>query len=164
MKLSAGVEWAIHCCVVLSQASDPVPAQRLAEFHGISRTYLAKHLQQLSRAGLVRSAEGRVGGYTLTRAANEVTVLDIVLAIEGPGPAFRCTEIRQNGPLPTTGEACKRPCGVARVMHTAEQAWHNSLATVTVADLAATVQADSGPETFTAVRSWLTGELAGRDA
>ena len=51
MKLSAGIEWAVHCCVVLSQADGPVTAPRLAEFHGISRTYLAKHLQQLSRAG-----------------------------------------------------------------------------------------------------------------
>ena len=67
MKLSAGVEWAIHCCVVLSQADGPVPAHRLAEFHGVSRTYLAKSLQALSRAGLVSSTEGRVGGYVLDR-------------------------------------------------------------------------------------------------
>ena len=58
MKMSAGVEWAVHCCVVLSQADEPVSAQRLAEFHGVSRTYLAKHLQQLSRAGLVASHRG----------------------------------------------------------------------------------------------------------
>jgi Rrf2 family protein len=156
--MSGGVEWAVHCCVVLSQADGPVPAQRLAEFHGISRTYLAKHLQQLSRAGLVRSIEGRVGGYALTHTADEVSVLDIVLAIEGDQPAFRCTEIRQNGPFPATGEACTRPCGVARVMHTAEQAWRRSLASVTVADLAATVQKDSGPNTFVALRGWLAGE------
>jgi Rrf2 family protein len=155
MKMSGGVEWAVHCCVVLSQASDPVPAQRLAEFHGISRTYLAKHLQQLSRAGLVRSTEGRIGGYALTRPADEVTVLDVVLAIEGSEPAFRCTEIRQNGPLPTTGEACNRPCGVARVMQLSEQAWRHSLAAVTVADLALMVGESSGPETFSMMRSWL---------
>ena len=58
MKMSAGVEWAVHCCVLLSQAEQPVPAQRLAEFHGVSRTYLAKHLQQLSRAGLVTLDRG----------------------------------------------------------------------------------------------------------
>jgi Rrf2 family protein len=162
MKMSGGVEWAVHCCVVLSQASDPVPAQRLAEFHGISRTYLAKHLQQLSRAGLVRSVEGRVGGYALTRPAEQVSVLDIVLAIEGGAPAFRCTEIRQNGPLAATGEACKRPCGVARVMHSAEQAWRASLEAVTVADLAATVQADSGPDALPSIRTWLAGEPAAR--
>ncbi|MGX7678783.1 RrF2 family transcriptional regulator [Jatrophihabitans sp. DSM 45814] len=160
MKMSGGVEWAVHCCVVLSQASEPVSAQRLAEFHGISRTYLAKHLQQLSRAGLVHTVEGRIGGYTLTRPPDEVTVLDIVLAIEGPAPAFRCTEIRQNGPLPATGEACTRPCGVARVMKQAEQAWRDSLAGVTIADLAGIVESDTGPGTFPALRNWLAGEPA----
>ena len=73
--MSGGVEWAVHCCVVLSQAEGPVPTQRLAEFHGISRTYLAKHLQLLSRAGLVSSTEGRVGGYLLTRPADEILSL-----------------------------------------------------------------------------------------
>ncbi|GAA1775799.1 Rrf2 family transcriptional regulator [Nocardioides hankookensis] len=155
MKLSGGVEWAVHCCVVLSQAEAPVPAQRLAEFHGISRTYLAKHLQQLSRAGLVRSTEGRVGGYALTRPADEITVLDVVLAIEGREQAFRCTEIRQNGPLPASPQACRKACGVARAMHAAEQAWRDSLTAVTVADLAAGVEDDAGPGTFDRVREWL---------
>src|SRR4051794_18004008 len=102
MRMSAGVEWAVHCCIVLSQADEPVPAQRLAEFHGVSRTYLAKHLQELARAGLVTASEGRVGGYALTRPAGEITVLDVVLAIEGDESTFRCTEIRQNGPLPAS--------------------------------------------------------------
>lgn len=155
--MSAGVEWAIHCCVVLSQADGPVPAQRLAEFHGISRTYLAKHLQHLSRAGLVSSTEGRVGGYALTRPAEEITVLDVVLAIEGREPAFRCTEIRQNGPLPASPQACRKACGVARAMHLAEEAWRDSLRGVTVADLAGTVTQDTGPETFVRVREWLAG-------
>ena len=155
MKLSAGVEWVIHCCVVLSQAEGPVPAQRLAEFHEVSRTYLAKHLQQLSRAGLVASTEGRVGGYRLTRPASEITVLDIVLAIEGTEPAFRCTEIRQNGPLPATGKVCERPCGVARVMYAAEAAYRASLQSVTIADLGETVKTDAGARVFDHVRSWL---------
>lgn len=153
--MSGGVEWAVHCCVVLSQAEGPVPTQRLAEFHGISRTYLAKHLQLLSRAGLVSSTEGRVGGYLLTRPADEITVLDVVLAIEGPEPAFRCTEIRQNGPLPASPASCKRPCGINRVMQAAEQAWRAALREVTIADLAATVQKDAGPQTFVRVREWL---------
>lgn len=164
MKMSAGVEWAIHCCVVLSQAEAPVTAQRLAEFHGVSRTYLAKNLQQLSRAGLVSSRDGRVGGYELTRVAARVSVLDVVLAIEGPEPAFRCTEIRQNGPLPATGELCSRPCGIARVMHAAEQAWRRSLSGVTIADLAATVKADTGPQTFDLLRGWLAGAPAGAES
>ena len=153
--MSAGVEWAVHCCVVLSQADEPVPAQRLAEFHGVSRTYLAKHLQQLSRAGLVASTEGRVGGYTLTRAAEDVTLLDVVLAIEGRETAFRCAEIRQNGPFPATAQQCRRPCGIARAMYAAEGAWRASLAGVTIADLAAGVEKDAGKQTFVRLRGWL---------
>jgi Rrf2 family protein len=156
MKLSGGVEWAVHCCVVLSRADEPVPAQKLAEYHGVSRTYLAKQLQQLSRAGLVSSTEGRVGGYALTRAAEEITVLDVVLALEGGEPAFRCTEIRQNGPFPASAETCRRPCGIARAMYDAEDAWRASLAGVTIADLAAGVEKDNGAQTFVKVRGWLT--------
>src|ERR1700749_1943399 len=143
MKMSAGVEWGVHCCVVLSQAAAPVPAARLAGFHGISRTYLAKHLQQLSRAGLVRSTEGRVGGYELTRDARDITMLEIVQAIDGSAPGFRCTEIRRPAPLPAPPEACRRPCGVARGMAAAESPWRSALADVTVADLAATVDREN---------------------
>lgn len=155
MKMSAGVEWAVHCCVVLSQAQEPVSAQRLAEYHGVSRTYLAKHLQQLSRAGLVRSTEGRAGGYVLTRDAEDITVLDVVLAVDGTEPAFRCTEIRQNGPFPASAEKCRKPCGIARAMYAAEDAWRAALGAVTIAHLAGGVEQDNGPQTFVRLRTWL---------
>src|SRR3954467_5384198 len=121
--MSAGVEWAIHCCVVLSRADGPVSAQRLAEFHGVSRTYLAKSLQALSRAGIVETTEGRIGGYLLAQPAEDVTVLAVVEAIEGRERAFRCTEIRQNGPFGTPPEECVRPCGVAKVMADSAGGW-----------------------------------------
>ena len=139
VKLSAGVEWSIHCCVVLSQAEQPVPSARLAELHGVSKAYLAKHLQSLARAGLVQPSEGRDGGYALTRAAHEITVLQVVQAIDGERPAFRCTEIRQQGVLAAAPEECTAPCGIAKVMATAERAWRDSLAGTTIADLAATL-------------------------
>jgi Rrf2 family protein len=157
MKMNAGVEWAIHCCAILSQADGPVSAQRLAEFHGISRTYLAKSLQALSRAGLVQTTEGRVGGYVLNRSPAELTVLDVVLAVEGDAPAFRCTEIRQNGPFGTPLEACTRPCGIAQAMADAERAWRASLAHVTIADLAGDANAGVDEPTQTARRQWLRG-------
>src|ERR1700744_4578496 len=103
MKLSGGVEWALHCCVVLSSAdNDPVAVARLAEFHDVSTTYLAKQMQALSRAGIVHSVQGHAGGYVLTRAPREVTVLDVVEAIDGAQSTFACTEIRQRGPLAAT--------------------------------------------------------------
>ena len=155
MKMSAGVEWAIHCCLVLSQAEGPVPSSRLAEFHDVSRTYLAKNLQALSRAGLVSPTEGRDGGYLLTRDAAAISVLEIVQAIDGADPAFRCTEIRQRGPMPASKEACRRPCVIAKAMADAELAWRASLAAVSVADLADGLATTVGPKVMTGLRGWL---------
>jgi Rrf2 family protein len=155
MKLSQGVEWGLHCCVVLGQAAAPVPAARLAEFHGVSPTYLAKHLQALARAGLVRSTQGQVGGYVLTREPAQITLLDVVTAIEGDAPAFRCTEIRQRGPLATPPERCLRPCAIARAMYVAEDAWREALRGVTVADLTGDVQEDTEGAAMPRLREWL---------
>ena len=143
MKLSAGVEWSIHCCVVLSQAESPVPSARLAELHGVSKTYLAKHLQSLARAGLVSPSEGRDGGYVLTRPPELVSVLEVVQAVDGDQPAFRCTEIRQQGVLAAPPEDCRAPCGIAKVMADAERAWRESLSGTTIADLAASFDTSS---------------------
>ena len=84
-------------------------------------------------------------------------MLDVVLAIEGSEPAFRCTEIRQNGPLPASAKACRRPCGVARAMYAAEDAYRASLRAVSIADLAEGVKEDAGPQVFVRVRGWLAG-------
>ncbi|MCA2221784.1 RrF2 family transcriptional regulator [Nonomuraea aurantiaca] len=155
MKMSNGVEWALHSCVTLSQSRDPVPAARLAELHGTPPAYLAKHLQALSRAGIVRSTAGQVGGYLLTRPAAAITVLEVVQAIDGDSPAYRCTEIRQQGPLAVPAERCDRPCAIARAMALAQEAWSGALAGITIADLAAGIDADSDGTAMADVRRWL---------
>jgi Rrf2 family protein len=142
--------------VVLTAAERPVPAARLAELHDVSPTYLAKQLQALSRAGLIHSVQGHAGGYELTRAAEEITVLDVVEAVDGPRPAFVCTEIRQRGPLATPPEACLTPCPISRAMTAADDAWRAALKAITIADLAHEVTGDYGPETFAGIRAWLT--------
>ncbi|WP_313885641.1 RrF2 family transcriptional regulator [Fodinicola feengrottensis] len=116
MRLSGGVESALHCCVVLTSTAEPVPATRLAELHGVSATYLAKQLQALSRADLVHSVQGKSGGYVLTRSPAKITVLDVVEAVDGSEPTYVCTEIRQRGPLAAPPEACTAPCAIARTM------------------------------------------------
>lgn len=160
MKISGGVEWALHCCVVLTSAEEPVPAARLAQLHDVSPSYLAKQLQALSRAGLVRSLQGNAGGYTLTRSPAEISVLDVVEAVDGPGPAFVCTEIRQRGPLAASPEACTGPCAITRAMAGAETAWRNALRSVSVADLARDVVSDYGPDALASIGRWLSTDQA----
>ncbi|MEV5983256.1 Rrf2 family transcriptional regulator [Streptomyces sp. NPDC052114] len=155
MKLSGGVEWALHCCVVLTAATAPVPAARLAQLHDVSPSYLAKQMQALSRSGLVRSVQGKTGGYVLTRPAAEITVLDVVQAVDGASPAFVCTEIRRRGPLGTPPQDCTKPCPIARAMSAADAAWRASLREVSVADLVGDVAQDSGPEALPRIGAWL---------
>jgi Rrf2 family protein len=155
VKMSGGVEWALHCCVVLTAADRPVPALRLAQLHDVSASYLAKQLQGLSKAGLVRAAQGQAGGYVLTRDPAEITVLDVVQAVDGARSAFVCTEIRQRGPLATPPEACSVPCAIARTMYDADRAWREALRVVTIADLATTVNADYGQDVMSVIGKWL---------
>jgi Rrf2 family protein len=112
-----------------------MPAARLAEFHGVPSAYLAKSLQALSRGGLVETTPGRRGGYRLGRPADRISLLDVVLAVEGSAPAFRCTEIRKRGPI--HADRYTPMCSIAAVMHRAETAWRAELAAVTVADISA---------------------------
>ncbi|MEU5950773.1 Rrf2 family transcriptional regulator [Streptomyces sp. NPDC047525] len=155
MKLSGGVEWALHCCVVLTAATEPVPAARLAQLHDVSPSYLAKQMQALSRADLVKSIQGKTGGYVLTKPAADIAVLDVVLAVDGASPAFTCTEIRQRGPFGTPPQDCTKQCPIARAMSAADAAWRASLQAVSIADLVGSVEQDSGPEALPSIGTWL---------
>lgn len=137
MKLGDGVEQAIHCVLLLSGLRDDgvLPAAALAEFHGVSTSYLLKHLQALAGAGILQSVPGPKGGYRLAKSADAVTLLDIVIAVEGPGPAFRCNEIRQRGPSPLAKRFFKGPCAINAAMLKAERAYRAELHKTTVADL-----------------------------
>lgn len=144
MKLSDGVEQAIHCVGMLSGLSEGgvLSAAALAEFHGVSTSYLLKHLQALSGAGIVATVPGPKGGYRLAKTPDRITLLDIVLAVEGPAPAFRCAEIRQRGPNPLPGRYFTKPCGINAAMLKAEKAYRAELAKVTMASILAELAAD----------------------
>jgi len=143
MKLSDGVEQAIHCVAMLAGLTPGgvLAASALAEFHGVGTSYLLKHLQALSRAGILQTVPGPRGGYRLARAPEAITLLDIVLAVEGREPAFRCAEIRQRGPNPLP-EKPVRPCEINAAMLRAERAYRAELQRTTVAELLGEVQAN----------------------
>ncbi|MGH9022504.1 MAG: RrF2 family transcriptional regulator [Acidimicrobiia bacterium] len=140
MKLSEGVEWCLHCACVLALLPEgsTVPGGRLAEFHGVPSAYLVKHLQALRRSGVVESTPGKGGGYRLARAPSAITLWDVVCAVEGSAPAFRCTEIRRQGTLGGLPiREYRAACTITRVMHEAEAAWRAELRGRTLAELVA---------------------------
>lgn len=156
MRLGEGVEWALHCTTVLAflPADGALPAARLAEYHAVPAAYLAKHLQALSRAGIVESARGPKGGYRLSRPPAEITLLEVVEAVEGPESSFRCTEIRQQGPTKCAPRSYSPVCAIAGVMREADMAWRDRLAQTSVGDIAAGVASDVSAEVAAKAAAW----------
>lgn len=159
MRMSSGVEWAIHSCSVLAFLGphQALPAAKLAEFHGVPSPYLTKHLQSLVQARVCESVPGPRGGFRLARPAEEITLLDVTLAVDGDGPAFTCTEIRQRGPAAVDEPGCYgEPCGIAQVMMRAERAWRDELERTSVADIAASLGEAVHPDQLRRSAEWLS--------
>jgi Rrf2 family protein len=159
MKLSTGVEWGLHACslLALTPSDKTLEAAKLAEFHELPPAYLAKHLQALARAGIIEPAYGKNGGYRLAKPAGEITLLAIVIAIEGDEPAFRCAEIRRDGPCGGLPNECYlRPCAFAAAMWQAERAWRDRLNSVSLADVTKRMLREIAPEERRRGSAWLT--------
>lgn len=81
--ISQAVEYSLRAMALLAQHSEsPLTVQYLAAKGQIPGPYLAKLLQGLVRGGLVRSQRGVGGGYSLSRSPDEITMADVVNAIE----------------------------------------------------------------------------------
>jgi Rrf2 family protein len=157
MILKNQVEWALHCCAILSGLPEGrfLSTKALAELHGVPKEYLSKALQALSQAGLVEGTLGPTGGYRLARATDKITFLDIVEAVEGTGSSFNCTEIRRNNPCRPARMTDKSPCAVARVMWGADKAWRDYLRGVKLSDLARTLEKEVQPEIWKKTSDWV---------
>ena len=154
--MGEGVEWALHTCVNLAwvEPGEAVPAARLAAAFGLPAAYLNKQLQALARAGVLTSTSGPRGGFRLARSPEAITVLDVVVAIEGGEDAFRCAQILADSPWGGAGVDYRATCAISQTMRRAELAWRRELAGQTIADVAATVERRN-PDTGARVAAWL---------
>ncbi|MEV4457238.1 RrF2 family transcriptional regulator [Microbispora sp. NPDC004025] len=139
MKLPASTEWVLHCATALAQLEPGATASaaQLADYYDVPAPYLAKQLQALVRAGVLAAMTGPRGGFRLARAASDITLLQIVEAVDGASSPYECREIRQQGRGALPPEDCRRICVIAEKMAEAHRAWRSSLAGVTLADILA---------------------------
>jgi Rrf2 family protein len=86
MRLSARADYALRAAIELAAASATghVTAEKLAKTQGIPGKFLEAILTQLRRGGLVRSQRGPDGGFWLARPASDISLADIIRAIDGP--------------------------------------------------------------------------------
>jgi Rrf2 family protein len=90
MRVSAKADYAVRAAVELAVAeSPPVKGELISQAQEIPLKFLENILGELRHAGLVRSQRGTDGGYWLARPADEITVADVMRAVEGPLASVR---------------------------------------------------------------------------
>jgi Rrf2 family protein len=94
MRISAKADYAVRAAAELAASSSegrPVKGEQLAAAQGIPHKFLENILADLRQAGLVRTRRGAEGGYALTRDPSEISVADVLRAVEGPLAAVQGT-------------------------------------------------------------------------
>lgn len=87
VRITAKADYAVRAAVELAAAEKtgkPVKGEQLAGAQGIPQNFLENILTELRRAGIIRTRRGADGGYQLARPADEVSVADVLRAVEGP--------------------------------------------------------------------------------
>jgi len=91
MRVSAKAQYACIAMLELAgnyQEPQLLQVRTIAESHGISPRFLVQILLQLKVHGLVRSIRGAAGGYQLARSPEEISLADVINAIDDPTPAM----------------------------------------------------------------------------
>lgn len=105
MQITRQADYAVRAVLYLAELGPGARAStaQIAEEQRIPATFLAKIISQLSAAGILRAVRGARGGVTLARPPHEVSLLEIVEAIDGPVMLNSCTSDPDQCPL---GEDC----------------------------------------------------------
>lgn len=163
----ASVEYGVHAMLFLANPLNHRASSRdLAELLGVSPTVIAKIFPKLEKAGLVSSTGGINGGYRLTRAPAEISMLDMVTAIEGGRRLFDCKEVRTRCVLfggQAPGWASGGVCGVHAVMLRAESAMRAELARTSLKDLSQGVSRKAPADYVPSIEQWLSQRATGRE-
>ena len=90
LKISEAVSLGIHAGMIIAKADEKVSASVIAKQLMASEHHLSKVMQRLVRAGIIISNRGPKGGFSLAQAAEDVSLLDIYVAVDGEFPSQNC--------------------------------------------------------------------------
>jgi Rrf2 family protein len=84
VRTTAKADYAVRAAVELAAAGDMVTAEQLAHAQSIPLNFLENILRDLRRGGLIDSRRGQAGGYLLARPAEDISIADVIRAVDGP--------------------------------------------------------------------------------
>lgn len=128
MNLKLQTDFALRVLIYLAHADRQATVEEIAGAFEISRNHLLKVVATLARLGWVTTLRGRNGGVRLTADPADIDVGDVVARLEGRHGVLECVE---------RPAVCRLEpgCKLRRVLVTAEQAFYDTLAGTSVADL-----------------------------
>jgi Rrf2 family protein len=135
MKVSAKTEYASIAVLELAQSfhtREPVRIRDIADRHGIPSRFLVQILLQLKGVGIVQSSRGAGGGYQLARPPDEITLGDVIGAIEGQEPISSSTN--KNSPITRV---------LLRAWREVDRKKQDMLRRITLADLVANLKGET---------------------
>ena len=140
LRLSKKADYALIAMkhLTLHNDSGAASAREIAEQYDIPIELMAKVLQRLVRGGLLASHHGTRGGYQLARGATQISVADVIQAIEGPVSVTACS---------TEDGQCEQyaKCNVRDPLWRVRERILAALGECTIAELAADIPSDASP-------------------
>ena len=128
MQITKQADYALRAVIFLARLDfgEKASTRDIAEKQGIPPSFLAKIVSQLSIAGLITTARGASGGVSLARPSEEISILDVVEAIDGPMLLNECTSNPDNCPFSTD-------CPLHHIFCEAKHDLHEKLSAATFA-------------------------------
>jgi Rrf2 family transcriptional regulator, cysteine metabolism repressor len=107
MMFSTRAEYGVRVMVDLARrgGADPVPLAEIADCEGLPLAYLEHLVARLRRAGLIESRRGAHGGYLLARAPDQITMAEVVEALEGRIAPIECISSAPDGTIRCSRES-----------------------------------------------------------
>ena len=135
MRVSAKADYALRALIEMAARADgvdarPVSAEELGKLQDIPHNFLQAILADLRKAGIVHAQRGQSGGWRLAKPADDVTVADVIRAVDGP-------LVSVYGLRPEAVSYNDRADALQRVWIAARHSLRDVFEQVTVADLAA---------------------------
>lgn len=136
MKFSLKVEYGLRALLELAEANGnrPIGTREIALRQGIPERFLEQQITALKNAGLIISLRGAQGGCILAKEAQEISVLEVVEALDGPVLNQDCLSVKEH--------SCQQfaQCVIQEIWLNSQLKLKNYLASVTIADLVARQQ------------------------
>lgn len=158
MNITAQEEYGLRCLlrVAKHESGDPMRTQEVAVAEGISLEYAAKLMRTLKHAGFVASTRGSAGGYLLARPAAEISVWQVIEALDGPLYEEKFCDAHTGSQRDCTQST---DCSIRALWRNVNGLLKNALSSITLADLS---RSETATGTF--LLRAAAGESGRRDA